>query len=68
MSPKLPTRTRALVVQAALEPRKPLYHDAALVEKPLPAPQAGQVVVKIGAAGFNHKDVDIVINLPCGIS
>ncbi|PPQ65645.1 hypothetical protein CVT24_011799 [Panaeolus cyanescens] len=57
MTAKLPAHTKALVVQASSEPRKPVYHDAVLVERPLPKPQAGQVVVKIGAAGFNHKDV-----------
>ncbi|KAF8177240.1 chaperonin 10-like protein [Pholiota molesta] len=57
MSPKLPATTRALVVQESKVPRKPLYHDAALVELPLAQPQPGEVVVKIAAVGFNHKDV-----------
>ena len=57
MSPKLPATTRALVVQESKEPRNTLYHDAALVERPLAQPKPGEVVVKIAAVGFNHKDV-----------
>ncbi|KAF9473863.1 NAD(P)-binding protein [Pholiota conissans] len=57
MSPKLPATTRALVLQESKEQRKPLYHDAALVELPLAQPKPGEVVVKIVAVGFNHKDV-----------
>lgn len=55
MTTKPPATTRCIVVQDSKE--KPKQYDAALIERPLPAPQPGQVVVKIAAAGFNHKDV-----------
>lgn len=55
MTTKLPATTKCLVVRESKE--KPKQYDAALIEQPLPVPQPGQVVVKIAAAGFNHKDV-----------
>ena len=55
MTTKPPATTRCIVVQESKE--NPKQYDAALIERPLPAPQPGQVVVKIAAAGFNHKDV-----------
>ncbi|KDR73817.1 hypothetical protein GALMADRAFT_251643 [Galerina marginata CBS 339.88] len=54
---KLPTSTKALIIREADASRDPLYHDATIVERPLSPPEPGQVVVKIGAVGFNHKDV-----------
>lgn len=54
---RVPTHTKALTIQEARVAKKPLYHDAILVERPLAAPKPGEVVVKITATGFNHKDV-----------
>ncbi|CCM00486.1 uncharacterized protein FIBRA_02520 [Fibroporia radiculosa] len=49
--------TQAIVVQKSPPGRNPLYHDAVMEDKPLPALGTGQILVKIGAAGFNHRDV-----------
>ncbi|KAF8967307.1 hypothetical protein BDZ97DRAFT_1804430 [Flammula alnicola] len=57
MCSNVPKSTRALIVQELKVPRKPLYHDATLIERPLSPPKPGEVLVKIGAVGFNHKDV-----------
>ena len=56
-SQSLPTHTKKLIVKEADVPSKPVFHDAALVSQPLAEPKQGEVVVKIAAAAFNHKDV-----------
>lgn len=57
IDPTMLEATRALVIQVSKEQRKPVSYDAGIVERPLPKPQSGEVVVQISAAGFNHKDV-----------
>ena len=57
MSYTLPMYTKALTVQKATVPSKLTYHDAVLTKQPLSPPKPGEVVVKLGAVGFNHKDV-----------
>ncbi len=37
--------------------RKPAYHDALLEEKLLPVLKTGQLLVKMNAVAFNHRDV-----------
>lgn len=54
---KLPKVTKALTVKKSPPQRKPQYHDAVLEEKPIPALQKGQILVRMGAAAFNHRDV-----------
>lgn len=54
---KLPKSIRALTLKRAPPERKPVYHDALLEEKPMPVLRRGQVLVKIGAVSFNHRDV-----------
>jgi hypothetical protein len=66
MSSNLPTITKAVVMQESKFPRKPLYHDASLIDRPLLPPKPGEVVVKMGAVGFNHKDVSHSPDFPCG--
>jgi len=56
-SQSLPTLTKTLIVKEAEVPSKPVFHNAVLVSQPLATPKPGEVVVKIAAAGFNHKDV-----------
>ncbi|KAI0293558.1 hypothetical protein BC826DRAFT_1141641 [Russula brevipes] len=49
---------KALILQNKLEPvRQSAYHDVCIVERPIPALKPGEVLVKINAAGFNHKDL-----------
>lgn len=57
MSSSLPRTTRALVVQKDAQERKPVYHDTEVVERPIPSLKQGEILVKIGAAAFNHRDV-----------
>ena len=57
MSYTLPKYTKALTLQESTIPRKPPYHDAVLSLLPISSPKPGEVVVKLGAVGFNHKDV-----------
>ena len=54
---QVPSHTKALVVKQSPPDRKPLYHDAVLEDQPLPQLMPGQVLVKINAAAFNHRDV-----------
>ncbi|KAF5323816.1 hypothetical protein D9619_012982 [Psilocybe cf. subviscida] len=66
----LPRTTKCIVVQqsknTAASPSHFLY-DSCLVERPLPAPKHHEVVVKIGAAGFNQKEIWIRRGLYPGI-
>ncbi|TFY67440.1 hypothetical protein EVG20_g3946 [Dentipellis fragilis] len=56
MPPKVPTTTRALTLRKSTG-RKPVYHDVDLEERPIPVLKKGEVLVKVNAAGFNHRDV-----------
>lgn len=60
MAVRLPKETRALVVSKSLAETKPLYHDAMVEKRPIPTLQRGQVLVKMGAVAFNHRDVSIL--------
>ncbi|KAF8643535.1 hypothetical protein AX16_008979 [Volvariella volvacea WC 439] len=53
----IPATTKALIVRKDSSGRKPVYYDAVIVDRPVPQLSPGQVLVKIGAAAFNHKDV-----------
>ena len=55
----LPTYIKALTIQKATVPNKPTY-DAVLTNQPISPPKPGEVVVKLGAVGFNHKDVNFL--------
>ena len=57
MSYILPKYTKALTLQESTVPRKPTYHDAILTKRPISPPKLGEIAVKLGAVGFNHKDV-----------
>jgi NADPH:quinone reductase-like Zn-dependent oxidoreductase len=59
MSYTLPKYTKALTLQESTVPRKPTYHDVVLSKRPIAPPKPGEVAVKLGAVGFNHKDVAI---------
>jgi len=52
-----PTSFRALLLQKPEEPRNPPYNDVRIIEKPIPVLKRGQVLVRINAAGFNHREV-----------
>ncbi|RDB23123.1 putative zinc-type alcohol dehydrogenase-like protein YogA [Hypsizygus marmoreus] len=57
MSSKLPRFTKAVTVKKAPAERKPLYHDAVVEERSIPSLKPGEILVRIGAAAFNHRDV-----------
>ncbi|KAL1741651.1 hypothetical protein HDZ31DRAFT_44953 [Schizophyllum fasciatum] len=49
--------TRSVVIQKQAGARKPVYHDAVVVERELPALRRGDVLVKMSAAAYNHREV-----------
>ncbi|EMD38123.1 hypothetical protein CERSUDRAFT_113271 [Gelatoporia subvermispora B] len=58
MSVRIPRPTRALVVQKAQSAKAAkLPYDAVIEESPIPDLGKGQVLVKVGAAAFNHRDL-----------
>ena len=60
---QLPVSTKVITVRESPKDRKPRYHDAPLEHRAIPPLQKGQVLVKIGAAAFNHRDVGIVAHV-----
>lgn len=58
MTLRLPKSTKVLTVQKSPPGRTPLYHDAVIQEELLPSQlEPDEILVKITAAAFNHKDV-----------
>lgn len=37
----------------------PVYHDAVLETRPIPQLKDGEILVRMGAVGFNHRDVSL---------
>jgi hypothetical protein len=58
-----PTTTKALVLEKSAEDKSPIYHDARIVERPIPVLRDSQILVQMGAVAFNHRDVGILIIL-----
>ncbi|KAJ3533647.1 hypothetical protein NM688_g7252 [Phlebia brevispora] len=54
---KLPRVSRAVLLKRSPPERKPVYHDIVIEERPIPALKQGEVLVKIGAAAYNHRDL-----------
>jgi len=54
-------RVRQLIIEQAPGGRSPVYHDAKIVERPLAKLKDTEVLVKIGAVAFNHRDVCVLI-------
>ena len=55
----LPTKTRALIIREAEKSGRRALYDAVVVEKDIPSLKQGELLVKIGAAGFNHREVSM---------
>ncbi|KAF8315458.1 hypothetical protein DL93DRAFT_2079263 [Clavulina sp. PMI_390] len=55
--PDLPTETRALVFEKSTS--GPFVYDVVIATLPIPPLTQGQLLVRIGAAGFNHRDVSL---------
>ncbi|KII88285.1 hypothetical protein PLICRDRAFT_124628 [Plicaturopsis crispa FD-325 SS-3] len=52
-----PAATRAIVLRKSAVAKSPTYHDARLEQRPIPPLTNGQVLVKIGAVGFNRREL-----------
>ena len=53
-----PTKVKALVLRKGdASKSKPVLHDAVLDSVALRKPEANEVVIKISAVAFNHRDV-----------
>ncbi|KAF7364142.1 putative zinc-type alcohol dehydrogenase-like protein YogA [Mycena sanguinolenta] len=57
MSSTLPRTTKALVLRKSPPGRTPLFHDAVVQEQAIPPLKPGEVLVKMGAVAFNHRDL-----------
>ena len=55
----LPTKTRALIIREAGKSGRRALYDAVVVEKDIPSLKQGEILVKINAAGFNHREVSM---------
>ncbi|KAG6336998.1 hypothetical protein ID866_2099 [Astraeus odoratus] len=64
----LPENTRALVLKKSPVERTPLYHDAVVEVRGIPALKEGEILVKMGAVAFNHRDLWIRLGQYPGIS
>ncbi|EIN07030.1 NAD(P)-binding protein [Punctularia strigosozonata HHB-11173 SS5] len=53
----VPKTTKALVLRRAPTDAKPLYHDAVIEDVPIGPLRQGQILVKLGAVAFNHRDL-----------
>lgn len=60
MPVKPPRSVKALILKRGPPERKPVYHDALLEDKPIPALKQGQILVKMGAVAYNHRDVSMI--------
>ncbi|KAK7038381.1 PKS-ER domain-containing protein [Favolaschia claudopus] len=56
-TPSLPQTTKALILRQSPPERKPLFHDAVIQEQEIPQLKPGEVLVKMGAVAFNHRDL-----------
>ncbi|KZO93070.1 NAD-binding protein [Calocera viscosa TUFC12733] len=61
----VPTTTRCLVLKEAKDVQQgaPVYHDVVVDERKVPSLKNGEVLVRISAVAFNHRDVWIRKNL-----
>ena len=56
---KVPRRSRAVVLRKAEDQSGPYKFDAVLEDRDIPSLKDGQVLVKVEAAGFNHREVSL---------
>jgi len=52
-----PSTTKALVLQKSAEDKSPVYHDICIEDRPISALKDQEVLVRIGAVAFNHRDL-----------
>ncbi|KAI5900674.1 NAD(P)-binding protein [Schizophyllum commune H4-8] len=56
-SRQIPRTTRSVIIQEQASAKKPVYHDAVIVEREIPALQRGEVLVRMSAAAYNHREL-----------
>ncbi|KAJ7726155.1 NAD(P)-binding protein [Mycena maculata] len=57
MASAIPRTTKALILRKSPAGRSPLYHDTVIQEHPVPTLKPGELLVKMGAVAFNHRDL-----------
>ena len=57
MAASLPKYTKALTLRKSSVERRPTYHDVVLESRLLSPLKPGELLIRINAAAFNHKDV-----------
>ena len=55
----VPQRSRAIVLRKAKDQGGLYKFDAVLEDRDIPSLRDGQILVKIEAAGFNHREVSL---------
>lgn len=56
-----PTTTKALVLEKSTEDKSPIYHDACIIDRPIPPLKGSEILVRMEAVAFNHRDVGTLI-------
>jgi NADPH:quinone reductase-like Zn-dependent oxidoreductase len=64
---KMPQRCKTIVLRKAVDKRGPYKFDAVLEDRDIPSLEDGQILLKIEAAGFNHRDVRLRRTFLCAI-
>ncbi|KAG8864116.1 hypothetical protein FRB96_006990 [Tulasnella sp. 330] len=59
MSSNLPTHTRCLVLNKTSSAVKPTLHDTSVKRRPIPTLEENDILVKMVAAAFNHREKDL---------
>ena len=63
----IPQRCKVVALRKAVDQRGPYKFDAVLEERDIPSLEDGQILVKIEAAGFNHREVRLRRAFLCAI-
>lgn len=62
---KVPKRSKAIVLRKAEDQSGQYKFDAVLEDRDIPPLEDNQVLVKIEAAGFNHREVSLLYASVC---
>ncbi|KAF8584108.1 NAD(P)-binding protein [Ramaria rubella] len=63
-----PNTTKALVLERSTDRKFPIFHNARIVQRPIPPLKDSEVLVQMGAVAFNHRDLWLRKNQYPGIS
>ena len=64
---KIPQRCKAIILRKVVDQRGPYKFGAVLEERDIPALEDGQILIKIEAVGFNHREVRLLRASMCAI-